>query len=60
MLGGFTTYSLLATQLAEQLLAGAVWLAAGYAVTTIGGGLVASAAGVWLAHILRRRSGGES
>ncbi|TDP92584.1 camphor resistance protein CrcB [Leucobacter luti] len=54
ILGGFTTYSLLATQLAEQILAGEAWLAGSYAAATLLGGFVASWAGVLLGGGWRR------
>lgn len=53
VLGGFTTYSLLASQLAEQILTGQLWVAAGYAVATLCGGLLASAAGVLIVQRAR-------
>ncbi|MBL3700217.1 fluoride efflux transporter FluC [Leucobacter luti] len=56
VLGGFTTYSLVAGQLAELLLSGATLLALGYAAATLLGGLALSAVGVWLG---RRWRGAE-
>lgn len=55
VLGGFTTYSLLATQIAEQLLGGEVWLALGYGLTTLVGGATATLLGVGVATALTRR-----
>lgn len=58
VLGGFTTYSLLAAQLAEMLRAGTLLLALGYAGATVLGGLAASLAGIALGRALRGRRGG--
>ncbi len=54
VLGGFTTYSLMAGQIAERLIAGQIALAACYALATLLGGLVASSLGMWLGAALRR------
>ncbi|WP_125098463.1 CrcB family protein [Leucobacter chromiireducens] len=56
VLGGFTTYSLLAAQLAERLLAGELGVALGYAAVTVGGGLAASLAGIAGGRALRAGS----
>ena len=47
VLGGFTTYSGLATQTGQLLLAGDAPSALGYAGFSLVGGLVASLAGIW-------------
>ncbi|WP_440311582.1 fluoride efflux transporter FluC [Leucobacter chromiireducens] len=57
VLGGFTTYSLLATQLAEMLRSGTILLALGYASATVLGGLAASLVGIALGRALRGRRG---
>lgn len=54
VLGGFTTYSLLAADLAELLLAGAVGTAALYAILTLVLGGAASWCGVLAGRILTR------
>lgn len=46
VLGGFTTYSVLALELHEQLLAREIWLCIGYAFGTIGLGLVTCVLGI--------------
>lgn len=46
VLGGFTSYSALATDNAEFLLAGHPWMAVGYGSTVVLVGLLASLAGV--------------
>ncbi|MEV8338024.1 CrcB family protein [Leucobacter sp. NPDC077196] len=59
VLGGFTTYSLLASDLATALLEGQVALALGYAAATVLGGAVVSGlglcAGRWIAETSGRR-----
>ena len=55
VLGGFTTYSALATDTASLLSGGHPGRAVGYAVATLVLGLVAAASGIWSAG--RRRSG---
>ncbi|MHA3684511.1 fluoride efflux transporter FluC [Leucobacter sp. HY1910] len=56
VLGGFTTYSGLATEAAELLGDGRVWQALGYAGGTLVAGFVASIAGIWLGRIGQARS----
>lgn len=51
VLGGFTTYSGLATETAELLQAGSAWQALGYASFTLIAGLGASLAGIWMGGI---------
>lgn len=51
VLGGFTTYSGLATLSSEMLVAGQVMGAIGYAGVTVIVGLIASLAGMWLGGI---------
>lgn len=48
LLGGFTTYSALATENAELVLAGDIGGFAVYAVATLLGGAAASGVGLWL------------
>lgn len=61
VLGGFTTYSLLATDAAQLLLDGRVWVAVGYGVSTLVVGGAASWLGVLSGRILApRRAGGEA
>lgn len=54
VLGGFTTYSLLATEIAQRLLSGDAWVALGYGATTLVGGALLSAAGIALGRRLGR------
>lgn len=56
VLGGFTTYSLLATQLAERILAGQLGVALGTGLTTLVGGALATLLGIWVAGAIRHRS----
>ncbi|MBK0421435.1 CrcB family protein [Leucobacter sp. CSA2] len=58
VLGGFTTYSLLAADIAESLIAGRILEGIGYGVATIVGGGVASMLGIAVARGIVRR--GES
>ena len=55
VLGGFTTYSGLATEAAQLLLGGDALSAVGYAGLTLVGGLVASLAGIWVGGLGVRR-----
>ena len=57
VLGGFTTYSALASVTAMLLTAGDWWWAAGYALGTVLLGAVASVAGIALGHLGTRRRG---
>lgn len=56
VLGGFTTYSLLATEVAQRLLAGNGWVALGYGATTLVGGALLSGLGIALGRRLNRSS----
>lgn len=56
VLGGFTTYSLFAVDLAESLVAGEIWAALWYGLATVIGGGVASALGILAARVLVRTS----
>ena len=55
LLGAFTTYSALVLQVVELLRDGRTGTALGYAATSVGGGLLAAAAGVALGARVRRR-----
>lgn len=55
VLGGFTTYSLLATDVAELLLTGNLLSGLGYGAATLVLGALATWAGVLLAQVLVRR-----
>jgi len=65
LLGGFTTYSLLAADIAELILGGRPWLGAVYGLATLLAGGVASLCGILAARGIaratkgRRRAGGE-
>jgi len=52
VIGGFTTYSALASDAAILLHAGAAGTAAVYSLGTVVAGAVTTAAGIWLARIL--------
>ena len=54
VLGGFTTYSTLALDVQSYLRQGQPLLAAGYGLGSIVLGLLAAAAGVWLATVIHR------
>ena len=60
VLGGFTTFSLLAAQLAERLIAGEHALVFAYAAVTVLGGLLASLLGIWVGRQLRARAEGAA
>lgn len=49
-LGGFTTYSALATDTATTLAAAHPWLATGYGLATVLLGTAATTAGIWLSR----------
>ncbi|MGK4188119.1 CrcB family protein [Rothia koreensis] len=49
VLGGFTTYSTLATNVVELLGSGRIWTGIGYALLTVVVGVVASGAGILVA-----------
>jgi CrcB protein len=54
VLGGFTTFSAFAVEVADLLRAGAPWVATGYVAVSVVGGLVAVAAGLRLgARVVR-------
>ena len=57
VLGGFTTYSTLADDTAQLLTAGRWGAGTGYGLLTVVAGLVAAAAGLWLAARLRPTAG---
>ncbi len=57
VLGGFTTYSLLATDVAQLLLSGDVWGGLGYGAATLVLGGLATWAGMGLARALLRSRG---
>lgn len=56
VLGGFTTYSALATDTDLLIRAGSVWTAIGYALATVVVGGLASLLGIWLAGRFGRRA----
>ena len=60
VLGGFTTYSLLATDIAELLLGGQWWLGVGYGLGTLVLGGLAAWAGVLVARGLRPGRAGSA
>ncbi|MDN5618681.1 MAG: CrcB family protein [Kocuria sp.] len=49
VLGGFTTYSTLATNIVELLGSGRIWTGIGYALLTVVAGVIASGAGILVA-----------
>lgn len=53
VLGGYTTYSLLAADIAELVLDGNAWTGAGYGIATLIVGLAATWCGVWLARLAK-------
>ena len=60
VLGGYTTYSLLAADVAGLLLDGRIAVALGYGVGSIVLGILAAWAGILLARGLGRRTGGRA
>lgn len=60
VLGGFTTYSGLATETGQLFLAGAPWQALGYASLTLLAGLVATFAGIWVGGVGASRDHSEA
>ncbi|MCS0499184.1 fluoride efflux transporter FluC [Protaetiibacter mangrovi] len=58
-MGGFTTYSALATDSAALVGAGSGWLALAYAVGTVVVGALATAAGILIAAATHRARGSE-
>lgn len=60
VLGGFTTYSALATATAELATAGQAGAAVAYALGTVVLGAVASVAGIAVARVMTRRRGATS
>ncbi|WP_308798215.1 fluoride efflux transporter FluC [Agromyces silvae] len=60
VLGGFTTYSALATATAELTSAGSTWWAMAYGLGTVLLGAVASVGGIALGGLIGRRRGAAS
>jgi fluoride exporter len=58
MLGAFTTYSTLATELTERVLGGQLALALGYATLSLVAGVVAAGAGIVVGHRVGGRQWG--